>query len=93
MPPPLSKKGSHDKVIVTPETALLGKVVRVNNSARFAVINYPVGNLPGIDQRYGVYRQGLKVGEIKITGPQQDDNTVADIVSGEVQIGDETRPN
>jgi hypothetical protein len=81
------------KVIVTAETMLLGKVVRVNENAGFAVLNFPVGTMPAADQRMSVYRKGLKVGEVKISGPRQDDNTVADIVNGEVGIGDELRSN
>jgi len=84
-------KGNHPKVIITPETVLVGKVVRVNANARFAVLNFPVGTMPTPGQQLNVYRQGLKVGEVKVTGPQQDDNVVADITNGEVQIGDELR--
>jgi len=70
---------------------LVGKVVRFNSEGRFVVLNFPIGHLPGVDQRLNVYRQGLKVGEVKVTGPQRDDNTVADIVAGEAQVGDEVR--
>jgi len=70
---------------------LTGKVVRVNDTARFAVINFPVGNLPAVGTRLNVYRQGLKVGELKVTGPQQEDNTVGDILRGDVQVGDQLR--
>lgn len=42
-------------------------------------------------KRLNVYRNGLKVGELKVTGPQRDNNTVADIVAGECQVGDEVR--
>lgn len=83
--------GSEQKIIVTPETVLIGKVVRVNVNARFAVLNFPVGIMPTPGQQLNVYRQGLKVGEVKATGPQQDDNVVADIVNGEAQVGDELR--
>jgi len=81
----------HRKIIVTPETALVGRVVRVNENARFAVINFPVGTMPANEQRLNVYRSGLKVGEVRVTGPQQEDNTVADILTGNVQTGDELR--
>ena len=81
------------KFIVTPVTTPSGKVVRVNENARFAVLNFPVGTMPVLESRLNVYRRGLKVGEVKVTGPQQDDNTVADIVTGEVQVGDELRIN
>jgi hypothetical protein len=35
----------------------------------------------------------LKVGDIRITGPQRDFDTVADIINGSSQIGDEIREN
>ena len=82
---------STPKLIVTPEMMLVGQVVRFSSEGRFVVLNFPIGHLPGGDQRLNVYRQGLKVGEVKVTGPQRDDNTVADVVAGEAQVGDEVR--
>ena len=79
------------KIIVTPETGLLGKVVKVNPEGAFVVLNFPIGHLPAGEQRLNVYRLGLKVGEIRVTGPQQDDNVVADIVAGEAREGDDVR--
>jgi hypothetical protein len=84
-------KNGKDKLIITPETSLVGKVVRVNETARFAVLNFPIGNMPQPQQLMNVYRRGLKVGEVKVTALRQDNNTVADIVKGEAQIGDEIR--
>lgn len=84
------KKGTNN-LIVTPETLPVGKVVRVNETARFAVLNFPVGQMPQPQQVMNVYRRGLKVGEVKVTALRQDNNTVADIVKGEAQIGDEIR--
>lgn len=77
--------------IVTPEHALVGKVVRVNSASRFAVLNFPLGRLPTPDQQLDLYRHGLKVGEVRITGERLDDNVVADIVAGEAAEGDEAR--
>jgi hypothetical protein len=77
--------------IVTPNNALAGKVVAYNSAGRFVVLNYPTNQLPKMDQTLFLYRAGLKVGEIKVTGPQSDDNTVADLVTGEAQVGDEVR--
>jgi hypothetical protein len=90
-PNTVSSRTTDGKLIVTPETGLAGKVVRVVSSGRFAVLNFPIGRMPLIDQRAEVYRQGLKVGELRITGPQLDDNIVADILTGEVQPGDLVR--
>jgi hypothetical protein len=79
------------KLIVTPETGLSGKVVRFNAVGRFVVLTFPIGHLPARDQPLNVYRLGLKVGEVKTTGFQNDDSIVADIVSGDAAVGDEVR--
>jgi hypothetical protein len=65
--------------------------VSVNAGARFVVLTFPIGQMPALERRLNVYRRGLKVGEVKITGPQRDDNTVADVLAGEAQAGDEVR--
>jgi hypothetical protein len=78
-------------LIVTPENVLAGKVVKINTAGRFVVLNFPIGRMPPLDQRLNVYRLGLKVGEIRVTGPQLDDNVVGDIVTGDAQTGDEVR--
>jgi hypothetical protein len=38
-----------------------------------------------------LYRNGLKVGELRVTGPQQDANIVADVITGDAAAGDEVR--
>ena len=76
---------------MVPDTGLVGKVASVNASLRFVVLNFPVGRMAAVEQALVVYRQGQKVGEVKVTGPQQDDNIIADITSGEAETGDEVR--
>ena len=79
-------------LIVTPAQGTAGRITSVNSSARYVVIFYSIGvPLLGVEQRLNVYRAGLKVAEIKITGPSRDTNTIADIVAGECQAGDEVR--
>jgi outer membrane biosynthesis protein TonB len=90
-PAPAESKSSSQKLIVTPETALVGKVETVNQNARYVVLSFPIGHLPAMEQRLNVYRRGLKVGEVKVTGPQIEDNVVADIVEGDSGPGDEVR--
>jgi hypothetical protein len=77
--------------IVTPSNAMVGKIIRVNLDGRFVVLNFPIGQMPAVDQRLNVYRGGLKVAEVKATGPQRDDNIVADIVVGDCRVGDEVK--
>jgi len=78
-------------LIVTPGGGLAGKVARYNDAGRFVVLEFPVGHMPALEQRLFVYRNGLKVGELKVTGPQRDDHIVADLTNGEAQDGDEVR--
>lgn len=88
---PANKSKTGEPSIVTPDTILTGRVSVYNDAGRFVVLDFPIGHLPANDQRMFVFRQGLKVGEVKVTGPQRDHNTVADLVSGEARKGDEVR--
>lgn len=88
---PFESKASSQKLIVTPETGLVGKVETANQNLRYVVLSFPIGHLPALEQRLNVYRHGLKVGEVKVTGPQIEDNVVADIVEGDSGPGDEVR--
>ena len=86
-----SGSATNRALIVTPENALVGKVALVNSVARFVVLNFPLGKMAAVDQRLNLYRRGLKVGEVKVTGPVREDNIVADLVAGEAELGDEAR--
>jgi hypothetical protein len=66
-------------------------VTSYNATGRFVVLGFPVGQMPKMDQTFFLYRAGLKVGEVKITGPQRDNNVIADLITGEAQVGDEVR--
>ena len=76
---------------VTLDEAVLGTVVSVNPALRFLVMDFPVRKLPVLEQRLNVYRNGQKVGEVKVTGPGRDTTIAGDILVGEVQVGDEVR--
>jgi hypothetical protein len=78
-------------LIVTPGQATTGRVASVNTAGRFVVLTFPLGTMPALEKRMSVYRSGLKVGEVKITGPQLDINIDADIVTGDCRVGDEVR--
>ena len=66
----------------------------MNLGGRFAIMDFPVGELPAIERQMNVYRNGLKVGEIRIQWPAiRWLNTVGDIIVGEALVGDEVRAN
>jgi hypothetical protein len=77
--------------IVTPDNSLAARVAAYNSAGRFVVLTFPVGPMPGMDQSLFLYRNGLKVGVVKVTGPQRDNDTVADLLNGTAQVGDEVR--
>ena len=77
--------------VVTSETALVGKVALVNAAGRYVVLNFPLGKMAAAEQHLNLYRGGLKVGEVKVSGPQRGENIVADLVAGEAEMGDEAR--
>lgn len=78
-----------DKEIVSPERGVAGKVATVNTAGRYVVVSFAVNRYPRLEDRLNVYRQGLKVGEIKVNGPQMGENFVADLISGEAAVGDD----
>ena len=80
-----------DKTVVTPDFSVATKVVSVNPGLRYVVLNFPAIPLPKRAQTLFLYRAGLKVAEVKVTGPEAEDNTVADLVAGEARVGDAVR--
>ena len=85
-PPPRTSQ-----TVVTPDNSLSARVARYNADGRFVVLSFPVSQMPKLDQTLFVYRNGLKVAEVKVTGPQRDNNIVADLLSGDARVGDEVR--
>ena len=77
--------------IVTPDNSLTARVASYNATGRFVVLSFPIGQMPNMDQTLFLYRNGLKAGEVKITGPQRDNDIVADLVTGTAQAGDDVR--
>ena len=75
----------------TPFLESKGKVRAIHATSRFVVIDFYLSRLPQIGQRMNLYRQGLKVGEVKISGPEMSQYIAADIVAGDAQVGDEVR--
>jgi hypothetical protein len=77
--------------IVTPDNSLMAKVASFSQVGRYVVLSFPIGQMPKPEQSLFLYRNGLKVAELKVTGPQRDNNIVADLLKGDVQMGDEVR--
>jgi len=77
---------------VTPINEPAGKVESVNQGLRFVVIDFGPSPVPRTEQRLGIYRDGQKVGEVKISSEARNSIVAADITAGEAKAGDEVRP-
>ncbi len=87
---PEAKQGGG--TIVTPAAMRTeGKVVRTNEKLNFVVLDFGFKRLPRAGQQLGIYRLGKKIGQVRVSGPAWETYTVADIVEGEIWVGDEAR--
>jgi len=68
-----------------------GQIVSVNPALRFVVMDFPIWRMPALDQRLYVYRDGQRIGEVKVTGPTVETTVAGDLVVGEARLGDEVR--
>jgi hypothetical protein len=86
-----TRKGPPDGPRVTSIQMLSGRVVLVNQTLRYVVVDFGVGQLPAPGQRLEVWREGNKVGEVRISGQARAGNVAADILQGDARQGDEVR--
>jgi hypothetical protein len=91
-PQPPAKDAQADLPVITTTDDNIGRVAMVNVSARFAVVTFPFGRVPQPGQQLTLYRKGVKVGQLRVTGPQREFNTVADVIAGSAEADDEVRP-
>lgn len=77
--------------VITLADPWAGKVALVNPEARFVILDYSLSQMPPIGERLSVFRKGVRVGEVKISGQPQTGYVAADITTGEIRIGDESR--
>lgn len=89
VPPPPVRAPSKPSVML--DFRPVGLVAMVNSQARFVVLTFPPGAVPQPGRRLNVNHQGMKIGEVKVTGPQRDTDTVADVVTGDAYVGDEVK--
>lgn len=68
-----------------------GRIHSVDDRAHFVVIDYTLGGLPPPQSQLSVYRNGEKVGTLRLSGPAMHGFATADIEDGFVQVDDEVR--
>ena len=67
------------------------KIVSVNSDLGFVVVDFASRTMPTPGTRISVYRGDKRVGAVRITEPVHAPLATADIVDGEVRMGDEAR--
>ncbi|MEI8315263.1 MAG: hypothetical protein WCG79_07425 [Verrucomicrobiota bacterium] len=72
-------------------TASGAKITHLDAKLRFVVLDYRARVMPPIGTRLTVYRTGQSVGEVQITDPVRAGFATADILTGEIRVGDEAR--
>ncbi len=76
---------------IIPVIPVQGRVVFLNPRLRFVIVDFAFHRLPLLEQRLGVFRDGRRVGEVRISGPADGTTIVADVMSGEAAVGDLVR--
>jgi len=67
------------------------QIKKVDDKYRFVVIDFSSRVMPPVGTRMTVYRNGAPVGEVQLTEPARTQFATADILGGELQVGDEVR--
>jgi hypothetical protein len=64
---------------------------KVDDTYQFVVIDFSSRAMPPVGTRLAVYRDGKPVGEVRISEPTRAQFATADILTGDLQVGDEAR--
>jgi len=67
------------------------KITHVDAKLGFVVLDYRSQTMPAVGERLSVYRTGQRIGEVQITDPVRVSFATADILKGEIRVGDEAR--
>ena len=85
------RRASLNPGAVTAAAQAIGKIAIVNAQLRYVIIDCGAARLPGSGTRFAVYRATEKVGQIRTSNEASGTNIAADIIMGNLQVGDEVR--
>ena len=66
-------------------------VRKVDITYNFVVLDFSQRAMPPLGTHLTIYRNGQKVGDVQITEPVRAQFATADVLDGELQVGDEAR--
>jgi hypothetical protein len=67
------------------------KIRSVDPQYKFVVIDFTSRVMSAVGTELTVYREGKRVGTVRVTEPVRAQFATADVVDGDVQVGDEAR--
>lgn len=79
--------------LIRPLDGQVGQVLSINTRLGFVVLDYSLTGMPRLGDVLDLWRQQSIVGRLKVSGPILNTTAVADIVSGNPQLGDLARPS
>ena len=85
------RRASTPKAGVAPAASTPGKVALVNAQLRYVILEFGMARVPSAGQRFAIFRGSEKVGQVRISNETSGSNIAADIIMGELQVGDEVR--
>ena len=84
--PPSSLQNTSTLIDLAP-----AKITIVRPEEKFVVVDFSSRTMPALGTKLTAYRAGQKVGTVQLNGPARVRAAVADILDGEMQVGDEMR--
>jgi hypothetical protein len=69
----------------------VARIVSLNSEHDFVVMEFTSQVMPAAGTRMTIYRNGKPVGAVRITEPSRAQLATADILEGEVHVGDQAR--
>jgi myosin heavy subunit len=88
-----AENGRMDTIRVAPSQfgPAPAEITRLDTKYRFVVVDFSSRVMPPAGTRMTVYRDDRPIGEIELTEPMRPQFATADILKGELQVGDEAR--
>lgn len=74
--------------VMKPDTRMRGTIKTVNDQAQYVIVDFGLGVIPPLQTTMNVYRDYELMGSVQLTGPIRGGVVAADILTGEVAVGD-----
>jgi hypothetical protein len=87
---PKPKSAAPGQTPVAPAKAT-ARISHVSPEYHFVVVDFSSRPMPALGTQLNVYRAGKRIGSVRLTEPARAQFATADILNGELHVGDEVR--